>query len=149
MLETEQLCNEKCCPIALQKHTLSITAWSMEIILKRSNTCDSNPTQDNDCHRDPDLPQSIYNRSVEVKGMRVIDGTGVLCIQDEREVLHCHVACESCPRDWSHMKAAQASRIIDLDLTPGLARKLRLYTTLSRTPSRCCIHTSFHLLGLP
>jgi hypothetical protein len=56
----------------------------MEIVLKRSNARDSDPTKHNDRYHEPDLLQSIHNRSIEVKRMRVIDGTGVLCIQDER-----------------------------------------------------------------
>jgi hypothetical protein len=60
----------------------------MQPVLDSSNCCNRDPTQNHNCHRQPDFFQSIYNGRIELKRMRVIDGARVLSIQDEREILH-------------------------------------------------------------
>ena len=115
-------------------------------VLDNSNGCNRDPTQNHDCHRQPDFFQSVYNGRIEVKRMCVIDGARVLSVQDEREIVHVSCGRASWPRDWSHMKAAQAFAPSS-NLTPAARSSTSTPSHLAR-PSPRHPFQSHHLVGV-
>ena len=79
----------------IQYWSLLGTRISMQTALHCSNCCNGNPAQNDNCYRQSDFFQRIYNGRIELKRMRVIDSARVLSVQNEGNILHGRVATQA------------------------------------------------------